>query len=563
MASLFQRFTIRSKILSAFAFVLCCALALGGFALDRLGAVGAAGADMRDNWLPSTRYLGQFAASTERLLASHRSVAMTPDAARQDDRMGAGRAALAEARQALDRYRPLIDAGEETRLAAIMMAAWSRLEQADRDLAAATARRDATQLAALLDGPLQQAGQATRAAVAELANFNMVGGVAAANRGAALEAAAYRWVTAAMVLAVLLCVLCGVAIVRGVCGPVAAMTAAMRRLAEHDLGVGIPGLARQDEIGAMARAVAVFRDNMATAERLTAEQDEARRAREARAQKVAELVRDFEGRAGGMVGVLSAAATELEATARGMRATAEQTDAQAGEVSTAAGEAGQGVQTVAAAAEELTASIQEISRQVSQASGVAGQAVGEARRTDDTVRALAEAAGRIGEVVGLISSIAGQTNLLALNATIEAARAGEAGKGFAVVASEVKSLASQTARATEEIGQQIGQIQNATRDAVSAIQGIAGTIEEVSAITVAIAAAVEEQSAATSEIARTVQQTAQATDTVGRNIGAVSRGANETGAAAAQVLAAAAELSQQSERLTGEVHAFTTEVRAA
>jgi methyl-accepting chemotaxis protein len=221
------------------------------------------------------------------------------------------------------------------------------------------------------------------------------------------------------------------------------------------------------------------------------------------------------------------------------------------------------VQTVAAAAEQLTASISEISRQVAQSAQRSGQAVADAQRTDVIVRALAEAAEKIGHVVGLISNIAGQTNLLALNATIEAARAGDAGKGFAVVASEVKSLANQTAKATEEIGAQIGQIQAATQEAVLAIQGITGTIEEVSAIAVSIAAAVEEQGAATGEIARNVQQTAKSARDVTTNIAGVNRAATETGLAAGQVLDAAGDLSRQAEQLTREVGGFLAEVRAA
>ncbi len=350
---------------------------------------------------------------------------------------------------------------------------------------------------------------------------------------------------------------------RGVAQPLTAMTAAMRRLAGQDLQVTIPGLGRGDEVGAMAAAVVVFRDNMLEADRLTAERNAEQARKEQRAATLAGLVRDFEHRVGNMVGILSSASTELEATARTMSATAQQTDQQAGDVADAAGQASDGVQTVAAAAEQLTSAIAEISRQVSQASSVAERAVGSARQTDTTVRALADGANKIGEVVGLITSIAGQTNLLALNATIEAARAGEAGKGFAVVASEVKNLAAQTSKATEDIGAQIAQIQAATQQAVGAIQGIASTIDEVSAITVTIAAAVEEQSAATGEIARTVQQTAHATSTVTRSIGAVSQGANETGAAASQVLDAASELSRQSEQLTSEVQDFVTQVRAA
>jgi methyl-accepting chemotaxis protein len=218
---------------------------------------------------------------------------------------------------------------------------------------------------------------------------------------------------------------------------------------------------------------------------------------------------------------------------------------------------------VAAAAEELAASIGEIGRQVTQSSKITGQAVVDAQRTDAIVRALAEGAEKIGHVVGLISTIAGQTNLLALNATIEAARAGDAGKGFAVVASEVKSLANQTAKATEEIGAQIAQIQAATKEAVAAIRNITGTIEQVSAISVSIAAAIEQQDAATAEIARNVQQTAQSAQSVTATISGVSQAANDTGAAAEQVLGAASGLSTQAEQLNDEVHRFVADVRAA
>lgn len=345
--------------------------------------------------------------------------------------------------------------------------------------------------------------------------------------------------------------------------PVASMTDMMRRLAAHDLTVEITGANRRDELGVMAAAVAAFRDNMITADRIAAEQDEARAVKERRTVRLDHLVRTFEGKVGSLTGQLASASTELEATARSMTSTAEQGNRQAGAVAAAAEETAASVQAVASAAEQLAASIREISSQVAHSASMTEKAVEDARRTDVIVGMLAEGAEKIGHVVGLISTIAGQTNLLALNATIEAARAGDAGKGFAVVASEVKNLAQQTARATEEIGAQIGQVQAATQQAVQAIQGIAQTIAGVSAVSTAIAAAVEEQEAATAEIARSVQRTAASTQDVTTSISGVSRAANETGAAAGQVLAAASGLSCQSEQLSGEVSAFVTEVRAA
>ncbi|MGY4236815.1 methyl-accepting chemotaxis protein [Bradyrhizobium sp. USDA 4449] len=343
--------------------------------------------------------------------------------------------------------------------------------------------------------------------------------------------------------------------------PLTAITGVMTRFADHDFVSDVPGLDRNDEIGRMAVALQVFKDAMIKAERLSGDQAAERADKEKRASALSGLVRQFESRIGQMVQTLSSASGELETTARSMSGTAAEAQAQAGSASTLADQVGGGVQTVAAAAEELNASIREINRQVEQASRATEHAVVTVKETDSTMRALADGADRIGEVIGLITSIAGQTNLLALNATIEAARAGESGRGFAVVASEVKNLASQTAKATEEISAQITEIQAATQKAVSAIDGIVKTIEEVSSINRVIAAAIEEQNKATAEIADTVQHTAEATSTVTRNIATVSSAANETGRAASGVLKAAADLSSQSASLTGEVDSFITRVR--
>lgn len=363
----------------------------------------------------------------------------------------------------------------------------------------------------------------------------------------------------ALVLGIVLAALIG----RGIVRPVTAMTAAMTRLARGDKSVNVPARERTDEVGDMARAVEVFRQNAIEADRLAVLQQAEATLKEQRTTRMDTLVRGFENRVGQMVGLLAAASTELEATAQSMSSTAEQTNQQATTVAGAAEQASVGVQTVAAAAEELTTSIAEISRQVMQSARMTGRAAEDARRTDAVVQALSEGAQKIGAVVGLITSIAGQTNLLALNATIEAARAGDAGKGFAVVASEVKSLAQQTAKATDEISAHIAQIQGTTREAVESIRSIASSIEEVSTIAVAISAAVEEQGAATAEIARNVAQTATNTQEVTSNISGVSLAANNTGTAASQVLGSASGLSRQAEELSGEVRSFVESVRAA
>jgi methyl-accepting chemotaxis protein len=353
-------------------------------------------------------------------------------------------------------------------------------------------------------------------------------------------------------------------IARDILGALDRQKTRMQHIASGSIDQVVEETERGDEIGRMAETLEMLRHTALTARTLEAEQIAAKQQGENEKREALIALADrFDASVGRLVGMMASGSTELETTAQSMTGTAERTNQQATVVSTAAAEASARVQTVATAAEELSTSISEISRQVAQSAKITDRAVENARRTDTIVRALADGAQQIEHVAELISSIAGQTNLLALNATIEAARAGEAGRGFAVVASEVKSLASQTAEATKEIGTRISQIQGATKEAVEAIQGITATIEEVSAIATTIGSAIEEQGAATAEIARNVTQTAQATQEVTANIGGVSAAAHETGGAAGLVLSAASNLSKQAEQLSGEVNVFLAGVRAA
>jgi methyl-accepting chemotaxis protein len=364
----------------------------------------------------------------------------------------------------------------------------------------------------------------------------------------------------ALVFAVLL----AYGLARGILRPVGGMTQAMRRLAAGEFTVEIPARDRKDELGQMAAALQVFKDGMAEAERLRAEQEQSKaRAAAERREAMLTLAERFEASVGSLVNGVTAAATELEATAQAMSASAEQTSRQSTAVAAASEQATQNVQTVATATEELSASIHEIGQQVTQSTGMIGEAVGQAERSNTQVQGLTQAAQKIGDVVKLINDIAGQTNLLALNATIEAARAGDAGKGFAVVASEVKALANQTAQATEEIAAQVRAIQEASQASAQSIQGIAGTVAKVNEVATAIAAAVEEQGAATQEISRNVQQAAKGTQEVSTNISGVNEAATQAGAATAQVLASAGELSRNGEQLKLQVETFLREVRAA
>jgi methyl-accepting chemotaxis protein len=350
---------------------------------------------------------------------------------------------------------------------------------------------------------------------------------------------------------------------RRVCKPIVDLTGRMSRLAGGDVSDEILGAERGDEIGAMAAAVCVFKDNMIKAERLAAEKESENAVKMRRAQVLDELTHAFEAKVSELVGGLSSASAVMEDTAQSMSSTASATNRQAAVVAAASEQTSTNVQTVASATEELTSSISEIGRQVAQSTAVAARAVDNARRTGDTARSLAEGAQKIGDVVTLIQNIAAQTNLLALNATIEAARAGDAGRGFAVVASEVKSLAGQTAKATTEISEQIAAIQAASDETVAAIKNVVDVITEIDQIGIAIASAIEEQGSATKEISRSVQEAARGTQEVNSNITGVQKAADDTGDAAHQVLGAAEQLSSQSRDLAGQVNRFLSEVRAA
>jgi methyl-accepting chemotaxis protein len=350
---------------------------------------------------------------------------------------------------------------------------------------------------------------------------------------------------------------------RSIIRPIGQMTGAMGQLAENDLTTEIPALENKDEIGEMARAVQVFKENMIKGEELAAAQKKEEEQKEARRVRLEELVASFEGNVGEALQVVGTTVEQMQASATTMSATADQTNERSASVAAAAEQAATNVQTVATAANELTSSIAEISRQMATSSSRSQDAVGEAQSASQRVQTLAEAAQSIGDVISLINDIASQTNLLALNATIEAARAGDAGKGFAVVASEVKNLATQTSKATEEIASQISGIQTATEESVSAITSISTVIEEINGIATSVAGAVEEQGAATDEIARSVEQAAAGTQDVTKNIADVSTAAGETGAAAGQVASASEQLKTQADRLRQQVESFLSDVQAA
>jgi methyl-accepting chemotaxis protein len=346
--------------------------------------------------------------------------------------------------------------------------------------------------------------------------------------------------------------------------PLVALSRSMSRLAEGDLDAEVRGAERGDEIGAMARALATFRENAIRVRALEAEQERLKlEGEEDRRSTMQTLADNFTREVQGIVQGVGAAARQLEQSARDMKGSAEEGRERSGVVAGASQEATANVETVAASAEELTASIQEIARQVAEASAIAGEATSQASGARNLVTDLAATAQKIGDVVSLINDIAAQTNLLALSATIEAARAGEAGRGFAVVAAEVKYLATQTAKATEEIAHQIHAVQGATKEVVGAITHIDQTIGRINEISSAVAAAVEEQDAATREIARNVEEAARGTQEVSANIASVRDSSSRTGEVAGQILAAAGDLTRQADTLNEQVEAFVGRIRAA
>ena len=348
---------------------------------------------------------------------------------------------------------------------------------------------------------------------------------------------------------------------RGIVPPICALTAAMTRLAGNDTSFEVPARDRHDEIGEMARALDVFKDNKRRADGLEKAQEEELAKKERRRVAIEQCAARFEASVGGTLDAVSAAAVQMKNTAQSMSVTADETNSRSATVARAAEDASVNVQTVASAAEELTASIREIGRQADQSNSLVTVAVDETNQINEVMRSLSEATQRIGEVVDLITSIAGQTNLLALNATIEAARAGDAGKGFAVVANEVKALATQTGKATSEITGHIGSVQQRTDKAVAAMTHISDTIGQLNRISSGIAHAVEQQEVATHEIARNVQQAAGGTHDVTENIQSVATAAQSSGQVASNVLQSADHLTRQADALRSAVESFLSDIK--
>ncbi|OYU89043.1 MAG: methyl-accepting chemotaxis protein [Bradyrhizobiaceae bacterium PARB1] len=518
--------------------------------------------DVAQNWLPSVRALGEVKYAITRSRVNEARMVMATNQSQRSETEALIKMSNGEMSAAKTRYEPLISSPDERSRWQNFMDKWSVYARNQAEVLRLSEAGRAAEALAIFSNVA--AFNESLSALDHTINYNNTGSEAATESTRQTYLSARFMMLVVSGVALVFAAVAALIVVFRATRPLQRLSQTMEIIAGGKLEQDIEYTQRRDEIGDMAKALQVFKDNGLRIRTMEAEQragDEQRAAQ--RKADMQALASGFEAAVGEIIETVSSASTELEASAETLTSTAERSQRLTTSVAVASEEASANVQSVASATEELSSSVNEIGRQVQESTIISERAVDQARATNQSVGELAQAASRIGDVVELINNIAGQTNLLALNATIEAARAGDAGRGFAVVASEVKALAEQTAKATGEISEQIANIQNATSQSVGAIRGISDTISRMSEISSTIASAIEEQGAATQEISRNIQQAAQGTMQVSSSVAEVQHGASETGTAASQVLSAAQSLSQDSTRLKQEVGRFLMTVRAA
>jgi methyl-accepting chemotaxis protein len=555
--------SIKSKIIGTFAILVVLSGLTGGFAIIKVDQVSAIGAALARQ-VAAVTLLGDLARLSQQLRAltalQHYSPSETQRSAYTRE-AEEGRVAFSKA---WGDYATLIEGARETQLAETLRNAWQHflaIEEEIRILDGAGLSETGT---AVLQGDMLSEAAHFYTAVRAVQAYRQQEVEIATAAAQAIRASARFWIVSALACLLTLCTLAGWLLTMTISHPIGRMTGVMGRLAEEDTGVEVPDQRRSDEIGLMAAAVQVFKDNMIRNKALEAEVAAQRAGAEAQRRiAMRALAEAFDQSVGGIVTAVSSAAVQMQTTARQLSVSAEATSVRAVAVSAAAEEASVNIQSIAGAAEELDASVTEIGVQVERSSAMSRAAVRETEGMTVLVRELTGVAASIGDVVDTIATLAGQTNLLALNATIESARAGEAGRGFAVVATEVKELANQTSRSASEITAKIEAIQSSTGRTATAIDGISASVRAINETATAIASAIEEQGAATREIVQAIAQASSGTGEVTANISGVASNVEETGTGAAQVLCASGELAEQSDLLRRQVQSFLDTVRAA